>query len=250
MTNTIGLDVNSCLLVSPDTKIRKRLSFSETRVLKMLIDAQGEIVNREDLITYGWPEKVVVPNALNMAVLNIRRTLSQFGLGEAIVTVPRVGFKIDGYINFFIYKDDSEFNFVDDGLASGVEIKDEKNIPNENRTNCNESIFSIGKNSLNFDSLRSLLRPFCFFGEWGYFFSFAIIIFSAFSYIAHESSRPSFNCVDMKDDNITFCAGMDVDHINVIARSFVKNRVKSDHHQFIWVEVNPHFECGYRFFTI
>ncbi|MCF7718069.1 winged helix-turn-helix domain-containing protein [Aeromonas jandaei] len=216
----------------------------------MLIDAQGDIVNRENLIAYGWPEKVVVPNALNMAVLNIRRALSQFGLDDAIVTIPRVGFKIDRDVNFFLYKDDAEHNFFNDDLASGLAIKDKENTSNENITSSNQSVFSTVKKSLSFDLLRSLLRPFCFFGECGYVFSFSIIVFSAFSYIAHESSRPSFNCVDMKDDNVTFCAGMDVSHINVIARSFVKKMVRSDHHQFIWVEINPHYDCGYKFFTI
>lgn len=69
-----------------------KLSTSESLVLTHLITHSGEIVSRETLLEVGWPEKIVVPNSLNVAIANLRKAFRH--KAELIVTIKGCGFML------------------------------------------------------------------------------------------------------------------------------------------------------------
>ncbi|PSV14695.1 transcriptional regulator [Photobacterium kishitanii] len=69
-----------------------KLSASETKILQFLIDNSGEIISREKLLEIGWPDKVVVPNSLNVAIANLRKAFKS--KSEIIITIKGAGFTI------------------------------------------------------------------------------------------------------------------------------------------------------------
>lgn len=84
------------------------ISATAARCLVMLIDAGGEIVQREQLLHAGWGSlgQVVNENSLNQAITQLRKVLKQLALpGELIMTVPRRGYKIS---RMFAIKHESE----------------------------------------------------------------------------------------------------------------------------------------------
>jgi DNA-binding winged helix-turn-helix (wHTH) protein len=69
-----------------------KLSASECAVFLYLIRHGGEIVKRETLLEIGWPDKVVVPNSLNVAIANIRKALRH--KADLIITIKGCGFTL------------------------------------------------------------------------------------------------------------------------------------------------------------
>lgn len=69
-----------------------KLSASETRILQYLIENSGDVISRETLLEIGWPEKVVVPNSLNVAIANLRKAFKN--KSDIIITIKGTGFTI------------------------------------------------------------------------------------------------------------------------------------------------------------
>ncbi len=67
------------------------LGGAEIRVLYKLISSPGEILSKEQLISFGWPGRVVTVGSLNQAIFNVR---SFFGVDghSVIVTSPKAGY--------------------------------------------------------------------------------------------------------------------------------------------------------------
>lgn len=72
------------------------MSVLQAGVLTELIKAQGKPVHRDDLLDLVW-EKNGYPasnNSLNHNIGFLRKSLQNFGINDAIITVHRVGFKL------------------------------------------------------------------------------------------------------------------------------------------------------------
>ncbi|WP_439856406.1 winged helix-turn-helix domain-containing protein [Pseudomonas yamanorum] len=67
------------------------LGGAEIRVLYKLISSPGEILSKEQLISFGWPGRVVTVGSLTQAIFNVR---SFFGVDghSVIVTSPKAGY--------------------------------------------------------------------------------------------------------------------------------------------------------------
>ncbi len=67
------------------------LGGAEIRVLYKLISSPGEILSKEQLISFGWPGRVVTVGSLTQAIFNLR---SFFGVDghSVIVTSPKAGY--------------------------------------------------------------------------------------------------------------------------------------------------------------
>ena len=66
----------------------------DVRVLARLARANGHAVPRSDLAESLWgPHTTVDPRAVDTSVVRIRRALD--GCGDAIITVRRVGYRLD-----------------------------------------------------------------------------------------------------------------------------------------------------------
>jgi DNA-binding winged helix-turn-helix (wHTH) protein len=63
---------------------------NEWRIVAMLLQRQGHVVWRDDLVQAVWPGKDVSPGALRGAIIRLRRRVK--GLGVEIQTVRGRGF--------------------------------------------------------------------------------------------------------------------------------------------------------------
>ncbi|ENP8456886.1 winged helix-turn-helix domain-containing protein [Photobacterium damselae] len=116
--------------------ITTKLSASETKILQYLIDNSGEIVSRETLLDIGWPEKIVVPNSLNVAIANLRKAFKT--KNEIIITIKGAGFTVAK--NTFVKQQQTineeelsqeTLEAVDVSQPSILDVKTEANIPKE-----------------------------------------------------------------------------------------------------------------------
>ncbi|MFQ2114640.1 transcriptional regulator [Aeromonas veronii] len=69
-----------------------RLNSSESEVLVLLYQNKGNLVSKDSLLDAGWPNKIVTPNSLNMAVKNIRVCFEKLNIDDVIITHVKKGF--------------------------------------------------------------------------------------------------------------------------------------------------------------
>ncbi len=67
------------------------LGFSGSRVLERLLQVPGEVVSREELLSYAWQERVVGQGSLNQQIYTLRQILADAD-SQIIQTLPRRGY--------------------------------------------------------------------------------------------------------------------------------------------------------------
>lgn len=67
------------------------LGFSGSRVLERLLQVPGEVVSREELMSYAWEGRVVGQGSLNQQIYTLRQALFDSG-SQIIQTLPRRGY--------------------------------------------------------------------------------------------------------------------------------------------------------------
>jgi len=65
------------------------------QVLLVLADAGSKTVTRAELLDRFWAGRIVDDSALNRVIVQLRRVVGEVGGGLSIVTVPRVGYRLD-----------------------------------------------------------------------------------------------------------------------------------------------------------
>lgn len=93
--NSWCLDIHSGDIYLDGKKIA-RLSASETSVLGLLVSNEGALLSKEQLLDEGWPNKVVSPSSVTVAIKNIRKALCASGTLTYIETVHRKGYIYHG----------------------------------------------------------------------------------------------------------------------------------------------------------
>lgn len=80
------------------------LGAAASRCFSALLDAQGAIVTKKELLHDGWERygQQVSVNSVSQAIAQIRRCLSTLELPDYVVTVPRIGYKMGD--SFFVEK--------------------------------------------------------------------------------------------------------------------------------------------------
>jgi Tol biopolymer transport system component/DNA-binding winged helix-turn-helix (wHTH) protein len=73
----------------------QRLEPRVMQVLVALARAGGAVVSRDDLIASCWGGRIVGEDAINRCIGGLRRVVAGEDAGVAVVTVPRVGFRLD-----------------------------------------------------------------------------------------------------------------------------------------------------------
>lgn len=237
-SDDIKFVVESNNIKSLDSQVYKRLSYAEMAILIALIDAKGEVVSRDELMALGWPGKIVVPNSLNMAILALRRSLHSFGLSENIVTVPRVGFRLDhsylfGYTNNNFSEESS--NESENNIQSEVvELPLEKTPADSQQASVsfsNEVDMPVKKHSILLDGMLMTMLI------------FDVVIFLNFS-----SHRPELQC-EILNEQVQVCGKNINEGMLSAARHYLSNvLIKSQ--LVLWGEQNPHQQDGYKFYII
>ncbi|WP_368175358.1 transcriptional regulator [Aeromonas sp. R5-4] len=226
---------------SLDGKLVKRLSYAEIAILTALIDAKGEPVSRDILISLGWPGKIVVPNSLNMAVLSLRRSLDALGLSEHVVTVPRFGFLLAQH-NLFQCVNVHE-NIISDADAdadaiiySNLLTVDKKN----HETYPLHITEPIGLSSQKTDVIRESKQ------KLKYAVIVSLCLFNFFVLSTYNSHTPRLVCDTFYSKTIV-CANSFDDNLRDAIKIYLS---KSDFNDVrgIFAEKNPHHENGYKFY--
>ncbi len=72
------------------------LGAAASRCFSTLLEAQGSIVTKKELLHAGWERygQQVSTNSVNQSIAQIRRCLSTVGHCDYVVTVPRIGYKV------------------------------------------------------------------------------------------------------------------------------------------------------------
>lgn len=74
-----------------DGSVERRLSPRAARLLKVLADAEGEVVHRQILLDTIWPDVTVTDESLTQAVSELRRA---FGERDMIETIAKTGYRL------------------------------------------------------------------------------------------------------------------------------------------------------------
>ncbi|MGO0123200.1 response regulator transcription factor [Desulfothermobacter acidiphilus] len=76
-------------------EVRLWLTPTETRLMARLLEAQGEVVSREELFLAAWDDNQFVDdNTLTVNVGRLRKKLERLGLPRALVTVRGSGYRL------------------------------------------------------------------------------------------------------------------------------------------------------------
>lgn len=70
---------------------RIELGYAGSRVLERLLQDPGDVVSREELLEYGWTDRVVSQGSLNQQIYVLRQILGD-QKGRIIQTLPRRGY--------------------------------------------------------------------------------------------------------------------------------------------------------------
>ena len=71
---------------------RIELGYAGSRVLERLLRNPGEVVSREELLEYGWTNRVVSQGSLNQQIYVLRQILGDEKGRNIIQTLPRRGY--------------------------------------------------------------------------------------------------------------------------------------------------------------
>ncbi|MFJ5984058.1 transcriptional regulator [Enterobacter cancerogenus] len=92
-----------------------KLSLTATKLLLVLLDSGGEVCGREFLLTAVWDNEGLTGSngKLNQYISILRKTFSEIGLSDFIITVPRIGFRLNNAVTVF-----REDNTIDLNVSS------------------------------------------------------------------------------------------------------------------------------------
>lgn len=90
------------------------LSYTETRILELLIKNSGSVVSKIQLIEYSWTGRVVAETSLAKSISNIRKVFREceFHDDNVIQTIPRLGYRLNLRSNVYEEKMDETSNLI------------------------------------------------------------------------------------------------------------------------------------------
>lgn len=106
----VTYDSNQGLLYTSDVDDAIKLTTTLNRLLLVLAQNNGEVLDRETLLRRVWEEhnQVVSDNNLNSSVSVLRRHLASFFDEEVISTIPKVGIKFSANLTFITPEEQPE----------------------------------------------------------------------------------------------------------------------------------------------
>ncbi|WP_271408505.1 winged helix-turn-helix domain-containing protein [Pseudomonas sp. Q1-7] len=71
------------------------LSYSESRLLQLLLDSPGETRSRNEIMEYAWDNRVVAAGSLNQAIFTLRNLIDDGTDHDVLQTIPRRGYRFN-----------------------------------------------------------------------------------------------------------------------------------------------------------
>ena len=88
------LNLADATVLSQDQKLE--LSKNEFKILQILLENTGKIVNRESIMTRLWDSNEFIDdNTLTVNVARLRKKMEQIGLGGKIITKKGIGYMVE-----------------------------------------------------------------------------------------------------------------------------------------------------------
>lgn len=246
-------------------EVSKRLSSSEVNILIALIEAGGEVVSRSELMRVGWPEKIVVANSLNMAILSIRRALFPFGKDKNVVTMPRIGFRLEQCHTFSYEK----IKMHESDMRRSDELLSNHHSPKiKSMSVFSECATSVDSGKFEGAEVKGIeLQVGCYDNDHyrhdnicrrcspsmsnGFFLFFTVLIFTLcfFVWRLHEVSKPQLECRNLVNRFNLCSTKLDLPLINSASIKVLQEHAHDEKIKYdVWVEVDPHDHSGYSFY--
>lgn len=128
------------------------LGAAASRCFSTLLEAQGSIVTKKELLHAGWERygQQVCANSVNQSIAQIRRCLSTVGHCDYVVTVPRIGYKVSDALSIEKLGDSAQ-PVAGDECSAGRDIKpllvmlgDQVAVPANEKHSRRKCLFLVG----------------------------------------------------------------------------------------------------------
>ncbi|SDT23935.1 DNA-binding winged helix-turn-helix (wHTH) domain-containing protein [Halopseudomonas xinjiangensis] len=84
------------LLIQSDAEVQRvDLGYAGSRLLERLLREPGEVVPREELMGFAWPDRIVGQGSLNQQIYSLRQIFCDEKGREIIQTLPRRGYQFN-----------------------------------------------------------------------------------------------------------------------------------------------------------
>ncbi|AGM45130.1 winged helix-turn-helix domain-containing protein [Aeromonas hydrophila] len=194
-----------------------RLGASEIKILELLIHNSDNLVLKDSLFDYAWPEKIVSPNSLNVAIKKIRKVLSYDESLAYIETVHRKGYVLHSQAGAFRLINSSNLIKLDvNNLEQDTPAVDvESGSVNDSLSNKMLIERFLHEMSINRKKVY-IFTPICML----------LVFFAAFLF----SSKKELICYRI-DGNISFCGRFELDRTSF---EKVKDRIKGNPGNYLY----------------
>ncbi len=192
-----------------------RLNYSERLIFELLISEKNKIVQKDALLAAGWPERIVVPNSLTIAIRNIRGALERAGIYNEPETIPKMGYRLSVDVGYIDGEPEKKKEQGESSSPSNQEILpmvDSASIPPIVKPRNNHFAFGAILDIWHF--LKPRVR------SNFYFFYVSIMFFlSIYLYGARLFAEPDFLCVHY--GSLSFCGEHKIDKKDIPSDFFV-----------------------------
>ncbi|OKP21416.1 transcriptional regulator [Serratia fonticola] len=153
------------------------MSILQAGVLAELVKAHGKPVHRDELLDRVWERNgyLASNNSLNHNIGFLRKSLKDCGINDAIITVHRVGFKLEKMVDVKVYRTKVEShknnNLCDNSSENEMISHQSIALP----LNKQWRPFGKGRQKKDFFSFSVSMVACC----WGYFWPWSLLIFSS-----------------------------------------------------------------------
>lgn len=95
--NTVLFDSDLNTLTHAETQECISLTMSQSMLLELILSSKSEILSRDSIIDMLWHRHGINSSVhtLNQYISLLRRLFSHFGLDDVIITIPRVGIRLN-----------------------------------------------------------------------------------------------------------------------------------------------------------
>lgn len=95
--NIISFDADLNILTHIETQECISLTMSQSMLLELILKSQSEVLTRDTIIDILWRRHGIntTGNTLNQYISLLRKLFTHFGVTELIVTIPRVGVRLN-----------------------------------------------------------------------------------------------------------------------------------------------------------
>lgn len=107
--NVVLFDADLNTLTHMETQECISLTMSQSMLLELILSSKSEILSRDSIIDMLWRRNGINSSVhtLNQYVSLLRRLFSHFGLDDVIITIPRVGIRLNPSIEVLLCSDET-----------------------------------------------------------------------------------------------------------------------------------------------